>query len=39
MNIAQVVCNLALGAIALLAMARTLSWKRLRMRQAEEQAA
>jgi uncharacterized membrane protein YbhN (UPF0104 family) len=40
MNIAQVVCNVALGAIALLAMARTLSWKRLRLRQAtEEQAA
>lgn len=40
MNIAQVVCNLALGAVALLAMARTLSWKRLRLRQrTEEQAA
>jgi uncharacterized membrane protein YbhN (UPF0104 family) len=40
MNIAQVVCNLALGAIALLVMARTLSWKRLRLRQStEEQAA
>ena len=37
MNIAQVVCNLALGAIALLAMARTLSWKRLRLRQAAEE--
>jgi uncharacterized membrane protein YbhN (UPF0104 family) len=40
MNIALVVCNVVLGAIALLLMARTLSWKRLRQsQQAEEQAA
>jgi uncharacterized membrane protein YbhN (UPF0104 family) len=39
MNIALVVCNVVLGAIALLVMARTLSWKRLRLQQkAEEQA-
>jgi hypothetical protein len=40
MNIALVVCNVVLGAIALFLMARTLSWKRLRLQQkAEEQAA
>jgi uncharacterized protein (TIRG00374 family) len=40
MNIALVVCNLVLGAIALLLLARTLSWKRLRLQQkTEEQAA
>ena len=37
MNIALVVCNVALGAIALLLMARTLSWKRLKVRQAAEE--
>ena len=36
MNIAIVVFNLVLGAIALLVMARTLSWKRLRVAQAED---
>ena len=38
MNIATVVFNLVLGAIALLVMARTLSWRRLRAEQAEEAA-
>ena len=38
MNIAVVVFNLVLGAIALLLMARTLSWKRLRAAQAQEEA-
>jgi uncharacterized membrane protein YbhN (UPF0104 family) len=39
MNIAVVVFNLVLGAIALLVMARTISWKRLRVEQAEDAAA
>jgi uncharacterized membrane protein YbhN (UPF0104 family) len=38
MNIATVVFNLALGAISLYAMARTLSWRRVRAAQAEEAA-
>jgi uncharacterized membrane protein YbhN (UPF0104 family) len=38
MNIATVVFNLVLGAIALYAMARTLSWRRVRAAQAEEAA-
>jgi len=38
MNIATVVFNLAIGAIALFMMARTLSWKRLRIEQAEDAA-
>ena len=37
-NIAIVVFNVVVGAIALYLMARTLSWKRLRAAQAEEQA-
>jgi len=37
MNIAVVVFNLVLGSIALLLMARTLSWKRLRAAQAQEE--
>jgi uncharacterized membrane protein YbhN (UPF0104 family) len=37
MNIAQVVCNLVIGFAALLLMARTLSWKQLRLRHAQEQ--
>jgi uncharacterized protein (TIRG00374 family) len=37
MNIALVVCNVVLGAIALLLMARTLSWKRLKLRQTAEE--
>jgi uncharacterized membrane protein YbhN (UPF0104 family) len=37
MNIALVVCNLALAAVALLLMARTISWKRLRVQQAAEE--
>lgn len=36
MNIAMVVFNVVLGAIALFAMARTLSWRRLRAAHAEE---
>jgi uncharacterized membrane protein YbhN (UPF0104 family) len=36
MNIAMVVFNVALGAVALYAMARTLSWRRVRAAQAEE---
>src|ERR1019366_1002758 len=39
MNIAIVVFNLILGAIALLLMARTLSWKKLRSAQAQEERA
>jgi uncharacterized membrane protein YbhN (UPF0104 family) len=39
MNIALVVFNLILGSIALLLMARTLSWKRLRAAQAQEKGA
>ena len=38
MNIATVVFNLAIGAIALFMMARTLSWKRLRIEQAKDAA-
>jgi uncharacterized membrane protein YbhN (UPF0104 family) len=38
MNIAVVVFNLIIGAIALFVMARTLSWKRLRVAQAEDAA-
>jgi glycosyltransferase 2 family protein len=38
MNIATVVFNLVLGAISLYAMARTLSWRRVRAAQAEEAA-
>jgi uncharacterized membrane protein YbhN (UPF0104 family) len=38
MNIAMVVFNVALGAIALYAMARTVSWRRVRAAQAEEAA-
>jgi uncharacterized membrane protein YbhN (UPF0104 family) len=38
LNIATVVFNVVLGAIALYLMARTLSWKRLRTAQAEEAA-
>ena len=38
MNIAMVVFNVVLGALALYAMARTLSWRRLRAAQAEEAA-
>jgi uncharacterized membrane protein YbhN (UPF0104 family) len=38
MNIATVVFNLAIGAIALFTMARTLSWKRLRLEQQEDAA-
>jgi glycosyltransferase 2 family protein len=38
MNIAVVVFNVILGGTALFLMARTLSWKRLRAAQAEEQA-
>ena len=38
MNIAIVVFNLIIGAIALFMMARTLSWKRLRVAQAEDAA-
>jgi uncharacterized membrane protein YbhN (UPF0104 family) len=38
MNIATVVFNLVLGALALYAMARTLSWRRVRAAQAEEAA-
>ncbi len=37
MNIAIVVFNLALGALALSVMARTLRWKRLHVQQAEEE--
>jgi uncharacterized membrane protein YbhN (UPF0104 family) len=37
-NIAVVLFNVVVGAIALYLMARTLSWKRLRAAQAEEQA-
>ena len=37
MNIAIVVFNLVLGAIALFLMARTLSWKRLRAAKAAEE--
>jgi uncharacterized membrane protein YbhN (UPF0104 family) len=37
MNIAQVVANVILGGAALVLMARTLSWKRLRVEQAGEQ--
>jgi uncharacterized membrane protein YbhN (UPF0104 family) len=37
MNIALVVCNLALGMIAIAVMAKTLSWKRLRLAQRKEQ--
>jgi len=37
MNIALVVCNVALGMIALLLMAGTVSWKRLKVRQAAEE--
>ena len=37
MNIALVVCNLLLGLAALFLMARTISWKRLRLAQAREQ--
>jgi uncharacterized membrane protein YbhN (UPF0104 family) len=36
MNIAIVVFNVVLGAVALFVMARTLSWKRLRTEQAED---
>ena len=36
MNIAMVVFNVVLGALALYAMARTLSWRRVRAAQAEE---
>jgi len=36
MNIATVVFNLVLGGLALYAMARTLSWRRVRAAQAEE---
>jgi uncharacterized protein (TIRG00374 family) len=36
MNIAMVVFNVVLGGLALYAMARTLSWRRLRSAQAEE---
>jgi uncharacterized membrane protein YbhN (UPF0104 family) len=36
MNIATVVFNLVVGSIALFAMARTLSWRRLRSEQREE---
>jgi uncharacterized membrane protein YbhN (UPF0104 family) len=39
MNIASVVFNLVLGGIALYAMARTLSWRRVRAAQAEDAAA
>jgi uncharacterized membrane protein YbhN (UPF0104 family) len=38
MNIAMVVFNVVLGALALYAMARTLSWRRVRAAQAEETA-
>jgi len=38
MNIAMVVFNVVLGGLALLAMARTLSWRRLRAAHAEEAA-
>jgi uncharacterized membrane protein YbhN (UPF0104 family) len=38
MNIALVVFNVVIGGIALYLMARTISWKRLRAAQAEEQA-
>jgi uncharacterized membrane protein YbhN (UPF0104 family) len=38
MNIAMVVFNVVLGALALYAMARTLSWRRVRAAQAEEAA-
>jgi uncharacterized membrane protein YbhN (UPF0104 family) len=37
MNVALVVCNLVLGLAALALMARTLSWKRLRLAQRKEQ--
>jgi len=37
MNIAMVVCNLVLGLAALAVMAKTLSWKRLRLAQRKEQ--
>ncbi len=37
MNIAVVVFNVVLGAIALFLMARTLSWKRLRAAKAAEE--
>jgi len=36
MNIATVVFNLVIGAVSLYAMARTLSWRRVRAAQAEE---
>lgn len=39
MNIATVVFNLVLGGVALYAMARTLSWRRVRAAQAEDAAA
>jgi uncharacterized protein (TIRG00374 family) len=39
MNIALVVCNLVVGAIALFMMARTLRWKGLRAAQAQEEKA
>ena len=38
MNIATVVFNVVIGALALFGMARTLSWRRLRAAQAEEAA-
>ena len=38
MNIAMVVFNVALGAVALYGMARTLSWRRVRAAQAKEAA-
>ena len=37
MNIAIVVCNLVLGLAAIAVMAKTLSWKRLRLAQRKEQ--
>jgi uncharacterized membrane protein YbhN (UPF0104 family) len=37
MNIALVVCNLVLGLAAIALMAKTLSWKRLRLAQRKEQ--
>jgi glycosyltransferase 2 family protein len=39
MNVAVVVFNLAIGLIALFLMARTLSWKRLKVAQAQEEKA
>ncbi|HZO95901.1 MAG TPA: lysylphosphatidylglycerol synthase transmembrane domain-containing protein [Gaiellaceae bacterium] len=38
MNIATVACNVVVGSLALLVMARTLSWKRIRAAQAKEAA-